>query len=139
MGRILRDERGQSTVEMALVLPAMMAAAIIAYNALMFFGNCAVFDRAVRDAVRVYASSEPSMVSTSAELQVLRAVQAVVDESCTVRVTSSATSRGFTRYAATLTYVPSVFGREMRGDIFGIALARPTHTCFFTIDTFVTG
>lgn len=139
MKRIVHDEKGQSTVEMALVLPAMLVAAVIAYNALMFFGNCAVFDRAVRDAVRVYASSEPSMISASAEMQVTRAVQAELDDSCTVRVTSSATSRGFTRYTATLTYTPSVFGRAMRGDVFGVALAKPTHTCSFTIDTFVTG
>ena len=135
----LEDERGQSTVELAIALPVMMIAAVIAYNALMFFGSCAVFDRAMRDAVRVYASSEASQVSAAAEGQVARAVQSQLDESCTVTVASTATSRGFTRYTATLTYTPSVFGRPMRDAVFGVSLAKPVHTCSLTIDTFVTG
>lgn len=134
-----RDERGQATVELALALPAMLLAAVVAYNALMFFGDCATFDRAFRDAVRVYASSEASMVSASAEAQVRSAVQATLDGNCTVWVASAATSRGFTCYTATLVYTPTVFGRPLRGAVFGIELAKPRHVCQFTIDTFVTG
>lgn len=133
------DERGQSTVELALALPAMMIAAVIAYNALVFFGNCAIFDRAVKDAVRVYASSGQTMVSGSARAQVCAAVQSQVDDSCSVQVSSGVVSGGLTRYTATLTYTPGIFGRELGGKVFGVGLAKPTHTCTFTIDTFVTG
>ena len=52
--RALGNDRGQSTVELALALPVMMITAVIAFNALMFFGNCATFDRVFREAVRVY-------------------------------------------------------------------------------------
>ena len=134
-----RDERGQSTVELALAIPVMLIAAVIAYNALVFFGDCATFDRAFKDAVRVYASSEPYQVSSSAESQVRRTIQTQLDDNCTVRVSSSATVQGFTRYVATLSYTPTLFGRQLRGDIFGVSLACPEHTSTFTIDTFVTG
>ncbi len=135
----LASERGQSTVEFALLLPAMMIAAVIGYNALMFFGECATFDRTVRNAVRVYASSEASAVSSDAEAQILSEVSGQVGSACEVEISSAYTSRGFTEYVATLSYTPTIFGRELRGEVFGVSLATLTHTCTFVIDTLVTG
>ena len=133
------DERGQSTVELALALPVMMIAAVIAYNALVFFGNCATFDRVFREAVRVYASSEETLISASANAQIAAAVQSQVDGRCRVSVSSGAGPAGTTRYTATITYTPTLFGRALRGSVFGVSLAEPRHTCTFTIDTFATG
>lgn len=139
MRHMWRDERGQSTVELALALPVMMIAAVIAYNALMFFGNCATFDRVFRDAVRVYASSEETLISASANAQIAAAVQGQLDGHCAVGVSGGAGPAGTTRYTATLTYTPTLFGRELRGTVFGVNLACPQHSCTFTIDTFATG
>ena len=51
------DESGQMTVEMAVAMPALIVVAVIAVNACTFFYQCAVFDRVVHEAVRVYATS----------------------------------------------------------------------------------
>lgn len=131
--------RGQSTVELAVALPVMMLAAVIAYNALMFCGNCATFDRVFRDAVRVYAADEPYAVSGAAEARILAAVQSQLDGNCRVEVASRMTGMGFTAYTGTLIYTPTVFGREMRTEVFGVVLASPRHCCSMTIDTLVTG
>ncbi len=137
--RRCRAEEGQSTVEFALMIPAMLIAAVVGYNALMFFGNCAVFDRAFKDAVRVYASADASAVGSETAAQVKSAVESQLDAACTVAVTSGSTSRGFTRYEAVLTFVPSLFGRPMRGEVFGVTLANPVYRTSFVIDTLVTG
>ena len=50
-------ERGQMTVELAVVFPALLAVAVIAVNALLFFSECAAFDRVAREAVRLHAAS----------------------------------------------------------------------------------
>ena len=50
-------ERGQMTVELAVVFPALLAVAVIAVNALLFFSECAAFDRVAREAVRVHTAS----------------------------------------------------------------------------------
>ena len=134
-----KDSGGQSTVELAFALPVMMLAAVIAYNALMFFGNCATFDRVFRDAVRVYAADEPFAVSGGAEARVCAAVQSQLDGNCRVQVGSGTTGMGFTVYTGTLIYTPTVFGRELRGEVFGVSLAKPQHRCSLTIDTLVTG
>ena len=43
--RRLDDDGGQATVELAVVLPVVIIVAVIAVNALTFFGACAAFDR----------------------------------------------------------------------------------------------
>ncbi|MEG1098291.1 MAG: TadE/TadG family type IV pilus assembly protein, partial [Raoultibacter sp.] len=50
-------ETGQMTVEFAVVFPVLIIVAVIAVNALLFFSECAAFDRVARDAMRVYAAS----------------------------------------------------------------------------------
>ena len=139
LGRLREDERGQSTVELALALPVMMIAAVIAYNALMFFGSCATFDRVFRDAVRVYASSGESLISATANARIASEVQSQMDDQCAVSVSSGAGPAGTTRYTAVLTYTPTVFGRASKESVFGVKLAVPRHTCTLTIDTFATG
>ena len=55
------DGQGQMTMELMAVLPVAILIAIIAVNVLVFFGDCASFDRVARNAIRVYATS-PSYV-----------------------------------------------------------------------------
>ena len=55
-----RGERGQMTVELAVAFPVLIIVAVIGVNALTFFSECAAFDNAFRDAVRVHATSPAS-------------------------------------------------------------------------------
>ena len=48
---------GQMTVEFVVAFPAMMAIALIAVNAVLFFSDCASFDRLFRNSVCAYAAS----------------------------------------------------------------------------------
>ncbi|MBR2790306.1 MAG: hypothetical protein IKD70_06795 [Eggerthellaceae bacterium] len=144
--KVLRDLRtrwagteGQSTIELAFALPVMMLAALIAYNALMFLGDCATFDRVFRDAVRVFAADELFAVSGDASARIQAAVQSQLGEGCRVEVSSGMGAKGFTVYTGTLTFTPTVFGRELRGEVFGMSLAKPRHRASLTIDTLVTG
>ena len=50
--RVQADDRGQMTVELLVVLPVVLIVAVVAVNALTFFGDCAAFDRVARNAVR---------------------------------------------------------------------------------------
>ena len=45
--------RGHMTIELVVVLPVVLALAVVAVNALQFFGDCAAFDREARNAIRV--------------------------------------------------------------------------------------
>ena len=45
------------TVEFVVAFPAMLAIAFVAVNAILFFSDCAAFDRVFRNAVCTYAAS----------------------------------------------------------------------------------
>ena len=42
---------GQMTIEFVVAFPAMIAVAFVAINAVLFFSDCASFDRVFRNAV----------------------------------------------------------------------------------------
>ena len=86
--RIACGESGQMTVELMAVLPVALIIAVIVVNALVFFGDCAAFDRVARNAVRVYATS-PTYGAQAAQSQanVLSAVQAQACETRHSRAT----------------------------------------------------
>ena len=44
-----RDDSGQMTVEFAVAFPVFVIVAVIAVNALLFFSDCAAFDRLARE------------------------------------------------------------------------------------------
>ncbi len=50
-------EKGQAAVEMAVVLPVILAVVGIGVNLLVFLGDCARFDRIAAEAVRTEAAS----------------------------------------------------------------------------------
>lgn len=57
VGRQGCDERGQATVELAVVLPIAIIVAVIVVNALAFLGSCATFDRVARQAVCAWGAA----------------------------------------------------------------------------------
>lgn len=137
-GFLLHDVRGQSTVELVIAIPVMLLAAVIAYNALVFFGDCAAFDRTFRNAVRVYAASGLAQ-DNQAAVRITQAVEGQVDEACTVRTTAGVAGFGLVQYTATLEYTPTLFGRPFRTEFFGVRLAALTHHCSLTVQPLRTG
>ncbi|WP_303250193.1 TadE/TadG family type IV pilus assembly protein [uncultured Slackia sp.] len=116
MRRCGSDARGQMAVEFAVAMPVIAAVAFILVNGLIFAGDCAAFDIAARDAIRMQADDgwEPQAASE---------VRARIEERLgmeheSVEVTCEKTGSGHVRYVAAANFSPpflegvSVFGVE---------------------------
>jgi len=58
--RFLADERGQMAVEMAVLMPVVLALAIVATDLMVYLDASARFDRVAPEVVRVHACSPAS-------------------------------------------------------------------------------
>lgn len=139
--RVRRGKRGQMAVELMAVLPVAIIIAAIAVNALVFFGDCAAFDRAARNAVRVYATS-PGYGTTSGQVQaqIVAAVEQEVGGDFNVAtVTREGVSGSLVRYTATLEYAPNLFGMGVRDSVLGVPLPHLRHSVSLVVDTYKPG
>lgn len=141
-GRSFRGaERGQMTVELMAVLPVAIIVAAIAVNALVFFGDCAEFDRLSRNAIRVYATSPTYGVQAAqSQASIANTIQSGFDgpfESASV--TFEGMGGGLVRYVATLEYAPNFFGLGVRESVFGVQLPRLRHSTSLVVDTYKPG
>ena len=137
--RISAGSSGQAIVEMAVMLPAAIAIAVIVVNALLFFSDCAAFDRAFRNAVRVYATS-PAYGQDAAESCALieQAVAATLD-SDRLQAEVGVAGAGASHLTGTLSASPSLFGRGAIGEVFGVSLPRLVHRVDMTVDQYKPG
>jgi hypothetical protein len=129
------------TVEMMAVLPVAIIIAVIAVNALVFFGDCAAFDRVARNAVRVYATSPSYGVQAGqSQASIESAVEAAAGgEFTSVEVACEGMGGGLTRYTVTLDYAPNLFGMGMRESVLGVSLPRLKHSTSLVVDTYKAG
>lgn len=127
--RLRHDERGQMTIELLIALPVAIVIACIVFNALTFFGLCAEFDRAARNAVRVYAASPDDNVSFMVADKVKGAVELCLDdENAEVTVEGSAPSFAVATYTCALAYHPTLFGLGVRTEVLGVPLPALRHS-----------
>lgn len=135
------DSSGQATVELALALPVAIAIALIAVNALLFFSECAAFDRAFRGAVRVHATSPAygQDVGESCALidQTLEA--AFPADYLETEVSSSGGGVGHVTFTGTISFSPTLFGRGPVESVFGVSLPRLSHSVSMTVDQYKPG
>lgn len=129
------------TVELMAVLPVAIIIAVVAVNALSFFGDCASFDRLARNAIRVYATSPPyGGNAAQSQASVLGSLQSQVeDEFRKVSVSREAMGGGLARYTATLEYAPNLFGMGMRSQVLGVQLPRLRHSTSLVVDPYKPG
>lgn len=132
---------GQMSVELMAVLPAALAIAAITMNALVFFGDCAAFDRVSRNAIRVYATSpsygiQPAQCQASIALAIKTEVDGRFEQ---VNVSYEGMGGGLTRYVATLDYAPNLFGLGMRDSVFGVSLPHLRHSTSLVVDAYKPG
>lgn len=134
------DDRGQTTVGLVAIIPAAIAVAAIAINALLFFSECAKFDRVASNAIRVCAASPnygqgvDQSVTSIDEL-----IEAEMGANTRCEVAAHRTAGGYTTFTATLFYDPNLFGAKLRKELFGIELGSLTHQISLTIDTYKPG
>lgn len=138
----LADERGQMMVELCVVFPVVVVIALIAVNALTFFGDCARFDRLAHNSIRV-ASSSPNHSLSSAD-QIGEDVLAQLNEGMAegnldISINVSVTVENYMRYEMELVYHPTLFGLSMRSEIFGVSLPSLSHRIEYTVDPYRAG
>ena len=125
-------EAGQMTVEFVVAFPVVVVVAVIAVNAMLFFSECAAFDRVARDAVR--QGLEQSRASVQA------AIEEALDQPYTdVRVAVEGANLGHVTFTATLEFHPTLFGMGMKSQVFGVSLPSLEHAVAFTIDAYKPG
>lgn len=139
MRRLLGSE-GQMTVGLAVALPVVLAVALVSYNALAFFSECARFDRLARNAVRICAVSpacEQGVSERAAAVETLVA-DAMSAEGVSVSVAIAAAPEG-ERYDVVLEYEPTLFGLGLRGNLFGVDFFTLRHVACLTVDSYDPG
>ena len=135
------DEQGQMTVELAVAFPAMIIVAMIAMNALLFFSECAAFDRLACEAVRVHAAAPAYGIGPNqACALVQQELAASFDRSnLSVAVGSMQVGIDYTQYSATLDFAPTLFGMGLTDEVFGVSLPHLSHTVSYVIDPYRPG
>ena len=138
---LVEDARGQMTIGLAAALPVLLAVALIAANALTFFGQCAVFDRAAHQAVRIHAAAPAYGQGTATTCALVEADirQALGDANVDVSVACAAAGRDVERYTATLSFSPTLFGYGLRSQVFGVQMPHLTHTTDYVVDSYKPG
>lgn len=137
----LKDSSGQMTVELVVAFPVLLIVALVAVNALLFFSECASFDRLVRESVRVHASSPAYGQGID---QSIALVQADLDSKfeadyLDVEVSAWTEGAGHTRFSASLSFLPTLFGRPLKTEVFGVSFPRLVHTTSLVVDTYKPG
>lgn len=136
-----RGQSGQMTIEMAVAMPVLIVVAVIAANAMTFFAHCAVFDRAVHEAVRVYAAA-PAYGQGIGQgcAKIEEAVKSQLDdENLNISVSHRTTSLDFDEYTATIDYYPTLFGLGLRSQVFGVSMPHLSHSTRYVIDSYRAG
>lgn len=132
---------GQMTIEFIVCFPVMMVVALIAINALLFFGECASFDRNFKDASCAYASSPGFGQTVDASCAKIKSsVEGVCNtEYVEITVTSSGVEGGLVTLTGTLSFTPTLFGAGVLDSVFGISFPRMTHQSQIVVDCYKPG
>ncbi len=133
--------RGQMTIEFALLFPVMLMIALIACNSILFFSECASFDRIFRESVCVFAPSPASEETTGQICAHIEEALAQFNErdylSCSV--SASEGQSGLTTYTATLAFTPTIFGAYPLRRVFDVELSPIEHPIAMTVDSYKPG
>ncbi len=138
--RNARDATGQMTVEIAVVLPVALVLVAIVCNGMAFFSECAAFDRMARNAVRLYATV-PAYGEDSS--QAAENVRGFLEQRFSAPNQEVAVQEieegGYRRYTATLSFAPTLFGINLRQEVFGVRLPSVSHSASLVVDRYKPG
>ena len=135
------SEHGQASVELMMALPVMIAVAVIVVNALLFFSDCAAFDRLAHQAMRVHAASPAygQDAQRSRDLVQSELERTFARDNLKVSVAVESVSGGRLSFDATLEYSPTLFGMGLRTEVFGVRLPGLSHTVSYVVDQYKPG
>ena len=129
------------TIELAVALPVLIAVAVIAVNVMTFFSECAVFDRVARDAVRVHAAAPAYKQGVGQSVALIdKTIRSQLSApNLAISVTHGVTGADLDEYVMTLEYSPTLFGRGLRSEVFGVRMPRLKHEARCVIDSYKPG
>lgn len=131
---------GQMTVEFVVAFPVLIAVAVVAVNACLFFSECAAFDMVARDAVRTFATSPAFGEEGFANAAISEELERNFSRDyLSSRVESSSSSGGMVSYRMTLEFSPTLFSLGFKSEVFGVSLPKLTHTVGLTVDPYKPG
>lgn len=133
--------RGQMTVEFVAMFPVAMVIALVAVNALLFFSDCAAFDRAFRNAVCTYAGS-PAYEQSTTESCAL--VKQALDQNFDVEhldceVSSEGVEGGLVTFRGVLLFAPTLFTAGALNGAFGVSFPPLEHVSSITVEMYKPG
>ena len=132
---------GQMTIEFVIAFPVALIIALVAINTVLFFSECAAFDRSFRSLVCTYASSpayEQDVGRSCA--QVSEALHGEFDsEQVDIEVSSSGSSGGLVEFKGTLQFSPTLFGKGSLSGVFGVSFPSLTHQESIVVDVYKPG
>lgn len=151
LGACVREQSGQMAVELAVLMPVIIAVALIGFNVLRFAELVARFDRVAPDAVLIQGvspsgSSELGAGVSAIEEQILSAMP---EGSCEVAVSQQMVGfsdtgalinlgAGTVRYTCTLTYNPWPLSLSIAGVHFRLPISI-THERSLVVDRYRAG
>ena len=151
MRALAREERGQMTVELAVMVPVAIVVGLIIWNLLTFVELCAQFDRVSHAAIVTQAVSPAGADPRASSILAVRESieRAMPPGSCEVEVRAEAVSRlggattfdigpALTRVTCTLRYRP----RPSAFSIAGVSFSPPfelVHERSLVVDRFRSG
>lgn len=148
----MQSESGQMAVELAVLMPVVVAVALVVYNLARFVALCAVFDGVAPDAVLVQGVSPAGLQTDVAAVDKVRTqIEESLDaaEACEVDVTASRLreetgaglfrlSPSLTRYTCTLSFRPWPSSFVLAGVSFRAPLVL-THQKALVVDRYRSG
>ena len=134
------SESAQMTMEFMIVLPVMLTIAIISQNIMFYLSECASFDRASKDIIRIHSSS-PTYSEDTATItaKITDDLNRVINQDYLELEVREEAGLSFNKYTATLRYFPNIFGMGLKDSVLGVPMPTATHEVQFTIDQYKPG
>lgn len=139
--KFFKSIHGQGTVELAIVFPVVLIVAFICINALMFISECAKYDRLYKieiSSISISPGSGQDIVAVKNKIK--EKIQSQFNSGYEeVDIACSQVEGGFWLFDSEFTFYPNIFGRSIRGDIFGISLFNLKHKSKMIVDSYKPG
>lgn len=132
---------GQMTVEFVIAFPVALVVALVSVNAVLFFSECASFDRLFRSAVCTYGASPAYEQDVSESCALIKGSLegSFSRENLQVEVTSSGVDGGLVTFNGALTFQPTLFGMGTLSGAFGVGFPSLSHQEQITVDVYKPG
>lgn len=138
---LLHKTNAQATVELAIMIPIVMIIAFIGFNVVSFLSECASFDRGFKESVACLSTSPAYGQSINdTKNDVLENLSKNINKpNITYSVNVEAINGNLWRYDGRLDMKPTLFGIELRDEIFNCKFPSMSHKQSICVDAYKQG